>query len=163
MSCPARKVESLALESTAAEPTTLDYATQADFDPCDKPVLWSEPRRRRSSVTVDEINKRNMDFWDKHEPPPPPPDPLAIIRADVMRAVARESAREAVRVSDAARRANGWNASAKDRAEANTPRNRQIHDLRGSGMKPKEIEGALPVEWKLKASQIRRVLKAPRP
>jgi hypothetical protein len=129
------------------------------FDPGDAPA--TEPTRRKRITTVDEINKRNKAFWDKHEPPPPPPDPLAIIRAHLM----RELAREAVRANDAARRAKGTMESSKARAEKSAKRNRSIQDAHAAGMTAKQIAGDPKSRGKkkLSESQINRILKAPRP
>jgi hypothetical protein len=152
MNCPAQKVE-----RPAPAPPVLEHG--------DAPA--TEPARQKRI----EINKKNKAFWDKQEPPPPPPDPLAIIRAEVMRALARESAREAVKASDAARRANdaalrakGARESAKVRGDKNTYRNRNIHNAHAAGMKVKQIAGNPKIRGKkVSESQIRRILKAPRP
>jgi hypothetical protein len=126
----------------------------------------TEPSPRKPLTTAAEINKENKAFWDKHEPPPPPPDPLAIIRAEAQRIVLRESAREAVKANDAARRAKGMRNSAKARRDNNIKRNQDIHDLHAAGMAVKQIadDPKIGVDHKkLSASQIRRVLKLPRP
>jgi hypothetical protein len=126
-----------------------------------------KPARPKPIVTVAEINEKNKVAWDAVNPAPPPPDPLAILRADVLRLTVRAAVEETARArkaTDAANRAKGTANSIKMRGD-NTGRRRLVHDLHDSGRTPQQSHGdSKLLEYKeVTLTTIYRDLKAPRP
>jgi hypothetical protein len=136
---------------------------------------------RKPLATAAEINKANAEFWEARALPPPPPEAsthpglLPLVRqANLMtlRATSEEAkgkaesaTRDAVKAEKKAEQDRGIRNSAEARKNKNVKRDRRIHDAYAAGKTPKQIEGDEKIRGKKKltASQIRRILKAPRP
>jgi hypothetical protein len=146
-----------------------------------KYVNGKEVGPRKKPPTAEQINKSNKAFWDARAQPPPPPEafthpgvPPLVAQANIMNL--REAIRETrarteatvlstVKAAKKAEQVKGGKENGKVRKNKNVKRDRRIHDAHADGKTPKQIEGDKKIRGKklLSASQIRRILKDPRP
>jgi hypothetical protein len=172
LSVPDREL-SCAATAPQAEPQTL---TEKEAGEAIAAYVNATPRKPR--ITAAEINKANAQFWAEAalrervaENPYWSDELRALVLEHGPKTIAENLAAperavsRAIKATEYARQAKGIKESAEVRKNKNVKRDRRIHDAHAAGRTPKQIEGDEKIRGKkrLSASQIRRILKAPRP